>query len=146
MPVHARFPLPDLDWEPLRPFWSAAAEERLVIPRCSACAAWVWYPRPACRRCGGTEMPWTPVSGRGRLFSWAVVAHPFLPAFRDKVPFVSGLVALEEDAGVRLATEIVDAEALELSCDQEMEVTFRPLSFPGVEGSVLAPLWRPFVG
>ena len=145
MALPPTFPLPDVGWEPLQPFWAAAAESRLVIPRCARCGAWVWYPKPACRRCGGDDLPWTAVSGRGRLFTWSVVSHPFLPAFRDKVPFVTGLVALEEDPGVRLATEVVDCDPGSLSCDQPVEVTFRPLRFAGVEGTVMAPLWRPVV-
>jgi uncharacterized protein len=83
------------------------------------------------------------VEGRGRLFSWAVVRHPFLPQFREKVPYATGLVALDEDHAVRLATEIVDLSPGELRVDLPMEVVFRPLRFPGVDGSVMAPLWRP---
>lgn len=72
--------------------------------------------------------------------------HAFLPAFADRVPFVSGLVALDEDAGVRLVTEVVDARPEELVCDQAMEVVFAPLRFCGIERSVVAPLWRPSTG
>jgi uncharacterized OB-fold protein len=72
-----------------------------------------------------------------------VVRHAFLPAFQDKVPFVTGLVALDEDPAVRLAAEIVDTEPDRLVCDQPVEVTFRPLRFRGVDGAVTAPLWRP---
>jgi len=67
------FPLPDTDWEPTREFWQAAARHELVIPRCKSCGAWNWYPPERCRACDGAELPWTPVSGRGTLFSWAVV-------------------------------------------------------------------------
>jgi uncharacterized OB-fold protein len=72
-----------------------------------------------------------------------VVSHPFLPAFRDKVPLVTGLVALDEDPAVRLATELVDCTPEELACDLPVEVTFRPLRFQGVDGEVVVPLWRP---
>jgi uncharacterized OB-fold protein len=143
VPFHTTFPLPDLEWPALQPFWAAAAQGRLVIPRCSSCARWVWYPRPACPACKTPEPEWTPVSGRGRLFTWTVVSHPFLPAFRDKVPLVTGLVALEENPAVRLATELVDCAPEGLACDQPVEVTFRPLRFRGVDGEVVVPVWRP---
>jgi uncharacterized OB-fold protein len=77
------------------------------------------------------------------LFTWTVLTHAFLPAFRDKVPFVTGLVELEDAPGVRLATEVVDCVAEHLACDDPVEVTFRPLRFQGVDGEVMAPLWRP---
>ena len=142
MPFHANFPLPDLEWPALEPFWAAAAKGELVIPRCAACDRWVWYPRPTCPGCKADAPVWTRVSGQGRLFTWTVVTHPFLPAFRDKVPFVSGLVALTEDPGVRLATLMVDCDPDELVCDMAMEATFRPLRFVGVDAEVVVPLWR----
>jgi hypothetical protein len=38
---------------------------------------------------------------------------------------------------------IVDADAPSLHVDMPLEVTFRPLEFAGVDGSVVAPLFRP---
>ena len=143
MAMHAAFPLPDTSWEPLRPYWAAAAEGRLVIPRCDRCGRWSWYPRSACRQCRGDAFTWTAVPGQGRLFSWSVVRHPFLPSFKDKVPFVTGLVTIDGVPGIRLATEVVDCDPHELECDQPVEAVFRALSFPGVDGTVVAPLWRP---
>ena len=79
-----------------------------VIPRCETCGAYVWYPQDACPTCGGA-LTWTAVSGRGTLFTWAVVRRAFLPAFADLVPFVTALVALDEDPAVRLVHVLVDA-------------------------------------
>jgi uncharacterized OB-fold protein len=66
-----------------------------------------------------------------------------LKQFGEKVPFVTGLVSLEEDPSVRMATEVVDGDPDQLEFDQPMEVTFRPLRFGGIDGAVVAPLWRP---
>ena len=97
----ADFPLPDVDDALTAPFFAAAARHELVIPRCAACAAYVWYPVERCPTCDGTPA-WTPVSGRGTLFSWAVVRRAFLPAFAEQVPFVTALIALDEDPFVRV--------------------------------------------
>jgi uncharacterized OB-fold protein len=83
------------------------------------------------------------MSGRGALFSWAVVVHPFLKQFAGAVPFVPALVALEEDPAVRIVTRIVDCKPDALRTDLAVEVLFRPLEFSDVEGSVLAPVFRP---
>lgn len=141
--MRADFPLPDTDWEPARGFWSAAARHELAVPRCDACGRLCWYPRPRCPRCDGPAFSWSAMSGKGTLFSWVVVRHPFLSQFRDKVPFITGLVALAEDPAVRVATEVVDCDPGALRCDMPVEVVFRPLTFDGVEGSVTAPLFRP---
>ena len=139
--MRSDFPLPDVNWPPTARFWAAAAEGRLELPRCQSCGRLCWYPKESCSYCGDAALLWEPVAGRARLFSWAVVRNVFLPQYREKVPYVTGLVSLDEDPSVRLVTEIVDYEHLEF--DQPMEVVFRPLTFAGIERSVMAPLFRP---
>jgi uncharacterized OB-fold protein len=142
--TRADFPLPDTADERLAPYFAAAARGQLLVPRCGECAAWCWYPRDRCTTCGGTAFSWSPVSGNGALFSWAVVRRAFLPAFVDKVPFVTGLVALDEDASVRIVTTIVDVDPSELIAEQRMRVVFRPLSFSTVpDRSVVVPMFGP---
>jgi uncharacterized OB-fold protein len=78
------------------------------------------------------------------LFSWAVVQRPFLPAFEHMVPFVTALVAIDEDPAVRIVTYVVDADPEALTADQPVEVTFRPLSFPTVpDKEVVVPMFMP---
>jgi len=140
----ADFPLPAVDDERLAPYFEAAARGALVIPRCGACDAWCWYPRERCPVCDGTSFSWTPVSGDGALFSWTVVRRAFLPAFADKVPFVTGLVALREDPAVRIVAWIVDVEPGALVAERAMRTVFRPLSFSTVpDRSVVVPMFTP---
>jgi uncharacterized OB-fold protein len=100
--------LPDLDWEPARPFWEGCRAGELRIPRCRDCDRFVWYPASTCPGCGGTRHVWTRVSGRGRVFTWVRVHRAFLPGYADRVPFVTALVELEEDPRVRVATLLRD--------------------------------------
>jgi hypothetical protein len=137
------FPLPDVEWAPTRPYWEGAARGELVLPRCDACRRWVWYPDGACRWCGGTAHTWTPVSGRGRLFSWSVVHRAFIPQLANLVPFVTALVAIDEDSAVRLPTYLVDCAPEALRMEMPVRVVFRPLRFAGVAGEVAAPLFVP---
>jgi uncharacterized OB-fold protein len=141
--MHADFPLPDVDWEPTREFWAGAARGVLRIPRCDSCARWMWYPEPPCRWCGGSGLTWHDVSGRGQLFSWSVVHYAWIPQVADRLPFVTGLVALAEDPAVRVVSYIVDCAPQSLRCDQPVHVVFRPLRYPGVERTVVAPLFTP---
>jgi hypothetical protein len=137
------FPLPDVDWPPTREFWVGAACGELRIPRCDACSVLVWYPEPSCPACGGERFSWARMSGRGRLFSWAVVRRPFLPQFETLVPYVAALVALDEDPAIRLVTQVVDCPPERLRVDMPVRVVFRPLRFPGVAREVTAPLFLP---
>jgi uncharacterized OB-fold protein len=141
--MHAQFPLPDVDWEPTRELWAGAARGQLVITRCDGCRQYVWYPETPCRFCGASALKWTQVSGRGTLFSWSVIRHAWIPEFAALLPFVTGLVALEEDRAVRVVSYVVDCVAEALCCDMPVEVVFRPLRYPGTEGTVMAPMFRP---
>ncbi len=135
------FPLPDADEALTAPYFAGAARGELVIPRCDECRAFVWYPEARCPHDGGA-LTWTPVSGRGTLFTWAVVRRAFLPAFEDRVPFVTALVALDDDPAIRLCTYLVDAEPGDLVADAPVAATFRPLEFTTVPGrSVVVPMF-----
>jgi uncharacterized protein len=138
------FPLPDVDDERTAEFFAGAARGELVIPRCDGCGGWCWYPERECPRCGKGAFTWTAVSGRGRLYSWAVVRRAFLPAFEEVVPFVTALVALEEDPAVRIVSYVVDCDPDMLVADQPLDVVFRALSFPTVpRRSVKVPMFTP---
>lgn len=134
-------PLPDLEWAVVAPFWEAAARRELVLPRCHGCGRYVWYPADACPRCETPEPVWTPVSGRGRLFSWAVVERALYQPFRDRAPYVTGLVEIEEDPAVRFVTTIVDVAHEALQMGMPMVVTWGELHFEGDDRRVPAPFF-----
>lgn len=143
METRREFPLPDVSWEPTAEFWAGSARGELRIPRCDSCGRLRWYPEEQCRHCKGEPFTWETMSGKGTLFSWVVVTHPFLPQFADLTPFVPALVALEEDPSVRLPTRMVDCDHDGLDYEMPVRVVFRPLSFTDVDGTVDAPLFVP---
>ena len=110
---------------------------------CSGCRRYVWYPRERCPHCGATSMPWEAVSGRGTLFSWAFVERALFAPFADRVPYVTGLVALVEDPAVRVVTDVLDCDPHALQVDMPVRVVFRDLSFPGDAARVRAPFFVP---
>jgi uncharacterized OB-fold protein len=141
--TRAEFPLPDVDDELTAGYFAGAARSELCVPRCGSCARWCWYPEALCPACGG-ELAWTATAGRGALFSWVVVERAFLPAFADMVPFVTALVALDEDPAVRIVALLADVDPAALAVDQPMEVLFHPLTFPTVpDRTVVVPMFVP---
>jgi uncharacterized protein len=103
-------------------FWDAAAERRLVAQRCAGCGALRHPPRPMCPVCHSLEFEAAALSGRGTLYSYAVLHHPQHPAF--DYPVLAALVDLEE--GVRLVSNLVDVEAADIEIGMPLEVTFVP--------------------
>ena len=107
-PAHG-FVAPVCDEDAL-PFYRFAREGRLCLPRCADTGRWIFPPRPLSpfgpahtRR----APVWEEVSGRGAIWSFVVPHPPLLPAFAERLPLVVALVALEEDATVRLAGTLV---------------------------------------
>jgi uncharacterized OB-fold protein len=135
MPAAARFDLPEAD-DFTRPFWGAAAEGRLLIRRCRACARAHHYPREFCPHCWSEDVAWERASGRATLYTWSVVHRNDLPPFGARVPYTAAVVDLVE--GPRMMTEIVECGEGELSVGMELEVVFRR-----VDGGMTVPVFRP---
>ena len=64
------------------------------------------------------------VSGRGTLFAFTVLHQPFHPGFVDAVPMIIVLTELDDARGVKILTNIVEADPDELRCGLPMEVVF----------------------
>ena len=97
--------LPELD-DHNRAFWTGGADGQLTSR--SARSAFVGEsPAADCPDCGGV-LEARPVSGRGTVFTYTVNHQPFNPAV--PLPYVIAIVELEEQADLRIATNIVDCE------------------------------------
>jgi uncharacterized protein len=102
-------------------FWTATADGRLLLRRCSACGKAMWYPRPICPSCHSVETTWEEASGLGRIYSFTIVRRPS-GAYAGVEPYVLAYVELAE--GPRMLTNIVDCDPMTVAVDQEVEVVF----------------------
>ena len=78
------------------------------------------------------------MSGRATVVGFTVNAHPWLPDLEP--PYVIAIVALEEDAEVRLTTNVVGCDPAEVHIGQEVAVRFEP------QADVWLPLFEPTGG
>ena len=90
--------IPETDSE-YHGYFEAAAEHRLVVKRCLDCSLLRGEPGPGCPWCASLGWEWHQVSGKGTIYSYQIVAHAIMPAFRDWVPYPIVLVELDEQAG-----------------------------------------------
>ncbi len=86
------------------PYWRAAQQGKLKLPRCEACARFHFYPRSACPHCGSTQLTWQAVSGKGEVYSFTVVHRAPSLGFKEHVPYVVAVVTLAE--GPHLMTRL----------------------------------------
>ena len=106
-----------------KPYWDGLKERRLLLQQCGDCGLIRHYPRPMCGACHSLEVCWIESSRQGRLYAWTEVHHPFVPGFREEIPYVMATVELEE--GVRLQCQMLGAEADGLRLDLPVEIVFR---------------------
>ena len=104
-----------------RAFWTGGVDGQLMIARCTRCALWVSPPAAECPECGG-ELVARAVSGKGTVFTYTVNYQPFNPAV--PVPYVIAIVQLDEQADLRIASNIVDCEPDSVYVGMPVEVHF----------------------
>lgn len=124
-------PLPDAD---TAFFWEGTARGELLILRCDACGRFVHYPRPTCNRCAGSSLTPTAVSGRGTVHSFTVTHRP-VPGFEP--PFVVALIELDEQAGLRMVSNLVGIDPSDVRIGMPVAVTFAPVE------DIVLPLFAP---
>jgi uncharacterized OB-fold protein len=123
-----------------RPFFEGAARHALMIQRCSACRTYLAPGSLACDEClaASDALEWVEASGRGTLFSFAIMHRAYHPAFADEIPYNVALVELDE--GPRLPSNVVGVANEALRVGMLLEVTFEEVG----EGVTL-PKFRPRV-
>jgi len=107
-------------------FYDWCRQHELRFQRCSGCGVWRHVPREMCAACGSFEWEWARSSGRGRVFTWTVVARAMHPAFQDSVPYAPVVIEMEE--GVRLLSTVVDCTPDALQIGMAVEVVFEPVT------------------
>jgi uncharacterized OB-fold protein len=93
-----------------QPFWAAAADHRLVVPRCIECGAHRLPPTPFCWRCRSQDVAWEEHDGAGEIYSFTIIRHAVIPDVRDALPVVAAVVELPGTDGCRLIGNVVDCE------------------------------------
>ena len=108
--------IPENDTE-YQGYFDAAREHRLVVKKCQDCGLLRGEPGPGCPWCTSLKWEWQEVTGKGTIYSYQIVAHTVIPAFRDWAPFPIVLVELDEQSGkptpgdgLRITTNLLDQD------------------------------------
>ena len=128
-------PLPNPD-AATEPYWAAAREHRLVMPRCQECGHYHFSPRTLCPQCSSARLQWTDCSGKGEVYSFTVIHRAPSPAFAAAVPYVVAAVKLDE--GPHLMTNIVGCAPDAVRIGMQVRVAFHKAS-----GEITLPVFEP---
>jgi uncharacterized OB-fold protein len=122
------------------PFWRAAAEHRLIVPRCRACGTFRMPPSPFCWACQSSDLDWIEHAGDGSVYSFTVVRHAVVPQVATALPYVVAVVELADAGGVRLVSNVVDIDPELVSIGLAVTVVWDDVS-----DGVAVPRFRPAV-
>jgi uncharacterized protein len=109
-------------------FWDGARQGRLLIQQCTNCGKYQHPPEPICHHCLSFDLGHGEVSGRGTVYTYEIAMQAFHPYFADKIPYVIGVVELDEQPGLKLLTNLVDFPDGALAVGARVQVTFHPLT------------------
>jgi len=119
-------PVPDRDTQP---FWDACQAHELRAQQCTSCGRFRWPPQPFCPSCYSWEYEWRLLSGLGQVESFTVVQHTAVPSFKNDLPYVVALVALDgTDNRVLLTSNVVGCPWEEVTVGMRVEVAFNEVS------------------
>lgn len=123
-------PLIDVDSQG---FWNALADGRFAMQRCSQCRRFQHPPAERCKRCDGSVL-YEELAGTGEIFSFIVVRHPTVPGYLEDLPYVVGLVELDDQPGLRLPARIEGVDPDAVSIGQRVRASL--VALPGGESTI----------
>jgi hypothetical protein len=104
------------------PFWEALRSHRLVLQRCDGCGTHRFVPGEMCAHCYSRRLTWTPVSGRGTVYTHTVVRRAPTPVYQSQAPYVLAEVELAE--GPRMTSTLVGVEPEDVRIGMPVVVLF----------------------
>ena len=130
--------LPEISREEHQPFWAGTRKKELRFTQCRDCKKFHWYPQLRCPHCGSKRIEWVKSRGRGRVYTWTVARQPFLPDYKDWVPYIVALIELYDAPGVRFITNVINTSPAGMAAGLEVEVYFHRIT-----DDVWLPLFKP---
>lgn len=117
-------------------FWNGCRNRELKFQKCVNCGHIRWPASLICPSCHSRETEWITAGGHGNLYTYAVYHIVYHPGFAGDLPYVVGIVELDE--GPHLLTNIVECPHEKLRCGMEV-IPFWDEVTPGM----VLPKFRP---
>lgn len=78
------------------PMLDAWKQGELHLQQCGVCDHKVYFPRTQCPHCWSVDLRWMPLSGRGKIVSYATVHKHVHPSFALEAPTILAEIRLDE--------------------------------------------------
>lgn len=101
-------------------FYKYVNQGRLMGGKCQNCGKIYLPPRPLCVKCFSREFEWTPIPSRGKVVTYTVI-HVAPPQFKNMVPYIVGVIKLEDGTKMPGMIRGVDRGQLKVGLDVKMK-------------------------
>ncbi len=129
-------PLPEFRPE-TKPFWEAAKQHKLVIPRSKQTGEYFFYPRALSPGNDMSEdIEWVESEGKGKVWTFSIHHMGPSKAYKGEPPYVVALIEMEE--GVKMMSNVVDIDPKEVFIGMDVKVIF-----DDVTDEVTLPKFKP---
>lgn len=132
-------------------FYRYCGQNELRVQECLDCRLKRLPPTSSCPFCASERVQWSPVSGRGTVYSYGEVHHAIQGAFRSHVPYHLLLVELDEQKdipnqydGLRLQGNLAEVDGSLATSETVKRVgigTRVKVSFKQMGDQIAMPLW-----
>ena len=109
-------------------YWEKCKAHELWLRYCNHCSKAYFYPRDICPMCFSRKTTWVKASGKGEIYTFAIVHQIPRPNYRGPLPYVIAMVKLAE--GPTMPTSIVGVEPdpKNLKIGMPVEVVFEDIT------------------
>lgn len=126
MTLHPPLPVAD---EISKPYWEGVQARTLLVQRCNTCQHLQFPPDAACQACSSAALEFVSVSGRGKVFSFSeTVSGARHPYFQSIVPYLVGMVELDEQEGLIFPSNFPGASYADLHVGAPVKVEFQEIT------------------
>ena len=110
------------------PFWAHCAARRLTFQKCVACGRITHPPIGACPACQSLEREWMDAPAEARVFSFTWVHTAAHDSVAQPLPYNVVVVEFPALPGVRLISNVVDAEPGGLAIGDRLSLEWESVS------------------
>ena len=108
------------------PYWEYCKKHELRMQKCAQCGHIRFPVSIVCPRCHSMEAEWTRLSGKGKVYSFAIYRRLYHEAFKDDMPYDVAIIQLDE--GPRMISNVIGCEVEDIRIDMPVEVYFEDIT------------------
>jgi len=107
------------------PFYAGLNRSELLLQRCRSCGT-VQLGELYCNHCHDDALEWIAASGKGKVYSVAMVHMRYHDGFADDLPY--NVVTVELDEGPRIYSNVIEVPHADVHIGMRVKAEFSQLS------------------